>query len=107
MATIDSLRDVVVGSRTYIPLLMIDADGRRAELKIPDPTNLPSRTRVVKPFICSDCAAVTLDPRQHNETHDGRCCDVFGRCDETFTGGVTWVDDYLCSACADPDTGGA
>lgn len=103
-ATFDHM---VVGGRSYTPLLILDADGRRAELKLPSATS-PTGTAVIQPWLCSDCAALTTDPAKHNELHDGPACEVCG-CTEDCpcTGGCWWADDRLCSRCtgdpADPD----
>ena len=110
MTDLSKFDDLVVAGRTYIPLLQLDADGRHVESKVRvDPAravDLRGRPRqyeyrVVKPYLCSDCGALTFDPQLHNAAHDGPSCEVCGcSTDNSCLGGCWWVEDRLCSACA-------
>ena len=104
MTDLAKFDDLVVGARTYIPLLRLDADGRKVEWKVRVAPG-QSRYRVVQPYLCGDCAALTVDPQMHNEQHDGPACEVCGcSTDNACLGGCWWVEDRLCSACADDPT---
>ena len=62
MADLSEFEPVTVGRRVYVPLLVLDVDGRRAELRVPDPTRPPRNSRAVKPYACQECAAMVIDP---------------------------------------------
>ena len=99
MTDLFTIRDF--GGRTYVPVQLLDADGRPAQLRTPGP--VPGDYREVVPWICGDCFVVTVDPVGHNELHDGPSCRVCGCTDDNAcTGGCWWVDDGLCSSCAGP-----
>ena len=107
MTDLAKIVDLVVAGRTYIPVLQLDADGRQVDTKVrTEPVNAGTplrrtKYRIVQPYLCSDCAALTLDPQLHNEVHDGPACEVCGcTTDNACPGGCWWVDDRLCSACA-------
>lgn len=96
----DEWENITVGGRVYIPLLHLDALGRPVLTKVPDASNPPSNTRVVKPYACADCAAFTIDPKVHNEAHDGPACEGCGCTeDNACEGGCWWVAPRLCSQC--------
>lgn len=98
----DEWGNITIGGRVYIPLLHLDQDGRQVVTKVRDRSNPPFNSRVVKPYACSECAALTIDPKAHNEAHDGPACDLCG-CTENQAcdGGCHWVslDPPLCSQC--------
>ena len=99
----DEWADVTIGGRVYIPLLHLDIDGRQVATKVRDRTNPPFNTRVVKPYACSECAALTIDPKVHNEAHDGPACEGCGCTeDNACEGGCHWVAPGLCSQCDAP-----
>lgn len=66
----DLLSERKISGRGFVPIVLLDAEGRRAELRIRDVSS-PTGTAVVQPWACSECAAMTLDPPAHNEAHHG------------------------------------
>ncbi len=104
MPDLSEFDPIVVGGRTYIPLLVLDVDGRRTEMRVPDPASPPRYSRAVKPYVCPECAALVIDPAAHNTAHDGPSCRVCG-CTEDNACVVDgkpcwWAEPDLCSACA-------
>ena len=104
MADLSEFEPVTVGRRVYVPLLVLDVDGRRTEFRVPDKTLPPRNSRAVKPYACQECAALVIDPAAHNIAHDGPSCRACG-CTEDNACVVDgqpcwWVEPDLCSACA-------
>lgn len=92
--------DLLVGDRTYIPVLRLDPDGRPVEWKIRT-DSARRRYAAMRPYLCPDCSVLVLDPAKHNEAHDGPSCSGCGcTTDNPCFGGCYWVDDRLCSRCA-------
>lgn len=102
-----------VAGRMFLPLLLVDVDGRRVEARIPDAACPPTMSRPVTVYVCSDCAEVTIDPEAHSEmVHDGPACRLCGCTDDnaclTVDGPCYWlpegaVGQPLCSACGIDD----
>jgi hypothetical protein len=99
---------ITTGGRGYVVLHLLDADGREVTTKVEDLTNPPSNTRIVVPYICTECYSITTDLTAHNVAHDGPSCRVCGCTAENgcyiekgpFAESCHWVEPDLCSACA-------